>query len=506
MYKKKRHAFLSVKLLQLLLIGIAGVPLDSYPLEHEIAKESLVVKIFTNRKDGAVGVVAMPARGGSQIFVSTNDDTGELDAIVKRTTGQLKISIYGGEIEFQFSSTVSLLASGRVELQVRFENPYPCHSRIAAAPSSNTIHAAKCLHFWDHLVPSRVLVVTVIVGETNISTIINVNGQTEVFYQPVHADEINQIRRQALGMEFITAVLSANPPVSVRGINLAHALDQFFTFSRIPPEEERSFDESESGVTYSYPLHVGSPPTRFDGERPIYTRYSITRSGAFIFGTDRIQVHRIAAVDEMPELTTVHIHHPAYLISLLTGNTPTLAEVAERTHFLNHSGIRAFPGVYELLVRVSLLEVGELSLPIPSSSMPVAPVTTDQTVAAVSSGTGTVLSGPDVPLTTLMSIASGGPDIRGAYEVDFGVSLYSELMRRRSASRLPVFENMFSQTKAIIPVAHGGSPMPPIIPVPVGAAGAGGINQPPLGADYGGWGVFGSKDEEEKKKRNYHQW
>ena len=519
MYKKKKHNFLQVGLLQLLLAGIAGVSLNSFSAEHEIAQDSFIVKVFVNHRDAVNKFANIPARGKTQILVLTDDTTGRVTSIVKRTTGQFKVCVHEHEVDFEFSSVVRLLETGQIELQVWFENSSPHRNiRVPVAPSPNAVHDAGLLHFWNHLVPSRDLAVKVVIRQAGISTIIKVNDRQEVFFQPVRAGEINSIRRQALGMEFITAVLSPNPPDFVERIDLVHSLEHFFTLSRISPEKERPFGESESGVTYTYPVYIGMPSGGVSEDKPIYNRYSVTQSDSFIFGTASIQVHRISGENENPEPVAVNIHHPAALVKLITANTPTLAEVAERTHFLNLNDVRAFRGVYDLLSRESLLEVGELPLPIPSQSdfvvedqieatPPVSfqpgSVIEEKRVAAVSSGTGTVLSGSDIPFATLMSIASGGIDTGGGYIVDFNMPLPPELIRRRSVPRLPIFVDVLEKGKSLIPVGNAMSPMVPAFPVPIGATGGDGTVQNPRRPREPGEGMgFGFFQDEEKKEQS----
>ena len=486
---------------QLIVLLYAGfLSSHSYALINQVVNEAFEVRLFSGNRVNRL--IATPAVGAVQVLIHSDDDTGEVKEIEKITTGRFMVLVDDSPVTLSFLSKVSLLATGQVVLEVKFTKPELREGASHQKLSPEAIYREGRLHFWHHIVPSEALSVRVVVGEQGVETTITVNNQGTAFFRGFHDRDFNRARLQTLGWEFINAVLSHDPPSTFQSINLIHALDHYFTFTRMSSDMERPFSLEVSGVTYSYPLFVAHPEREKKQERPIYTRYAQINNGSYVYGTQRVQIHRLLNRDIMPELTTDIIHHPGYLLTLLASNVPTLAEVAERTYFLNLNDVRAHPGVEVLLARFSLPggREEELLPALPSEPTEVMRRAAEPKVPTES--TPIPLHQNGVLLTTAAMVSEGGRRSGEHY-----VSPELEPSSRRR-SRLPVFEGLFNPNKQVLPLGIGGaSPQPPGFPFPVSSS-AGGTIQNPYWPQMGLMG-FGSlnkdedKDKDKDKKKHY---
>lgn len=460
-----------------------------------LVDEPFVILVQKRSGSGASVEERKPASGRSQIYVVTEDTSKQLISIVKTSHGRFLVSVSKHPAEFEFLSTVSLMGNGQVKLEVQFKNNRPI---LKKRVEPGQVRVAKRLHFWGHLVPSARLTVTVIINNEGIFTIINVDGRAQSFFQPENPEKVRVLKRQALGQEFIGAVLSSNPPASVRGVNLVHALDNFFTFSIVPREQEVAFESELSGVTYVYPVHAVGPPGAGSSHDRVFVRFSRGQNDSFISGTSSLQLHRYAQGDAETVLTDAQIHHPAFMATLLTANSPLVAEMIQQTHFLNLREVRAVPGVNSLLARESLLDERELPVYVPS----VPPETAGLPVAVTSDAGVAVWRSPQAPLMSFMTIASGNSEPQGSYLVDFGDNDAFWFPSPIGAlQRLEVFKALYDPQKKIMPIDPAGSPQPPMIPLSFGAATAADSQQDPEGGAFGSWLMPGSNDK--KRKQEY---
>ena len=526
----------------ILLLHTGFLSLPSYSGVQPIVNEAFEVQLFNRDRSGRiVHPPAIPSVGTVQIDIHTSDYTGEVTEIEKHTSGQFMVLIDRAVVTLSFGSKTRFIKTGEVVLDTWFINRAPSRPSVASNRRLNpeSIYREGRLHFWNHIIPSSFLFVRIVVSERNIITTVIVNDVKGVFKRSLDSGDFCSARQQALGREVINAVLSHNPPETFQGINPMHGLNHYFTYTRLPDDHQIPFNSLEtSGVTYSYPLYVANLERGEDGGQSINARYTRTDRDLYIYGTERVQVHRFPSGSRANELTPGRIHHPAYLLTLLMSNAPTLAEVAEETYFLNLNSIRSYPGVEALLARHSLLEEGERGglpldspvsgqerkdtteelivpessggnarsllqgqerLPQPSPPEP-AEAEGGAPFSAISSGSTTVFSGLDVPMLTAMAMASENEEATGVFQVNLGVDFSSSGWRGERGSGLSAAVELTYPRRQFLPMEAGGSPQPPV-PVPFSYGAAGGVQTPQWPRADTGYMGFGFLDDDEVKKK-----